>query len=938
MLAQLLTSRTAQIVFLILLLTGATGLQLLDPPFVEQLHQKSFDAYNRLLPRRAGDEIVIIGADEESVKRLGQWPWGRNVMADLTAELHRLGAKSIGFDIFFQQRDRTAAKDENPGGAQDAAANDLYFADKIRRAGNVTLGFAISEPGPLGRERVEDTPIVYNGGPGSAFAPYLFASEYFSKSLSVLRAAAAGGGHTNFLPETDGALRRLPLMIRHIDAGGNTTGVYPALSLETLRVALGVRTPYEITGSPRHGVEKITLGPYVIPTDAHGAARLYYAGHKAFPVIPVWKVLAGDADPALVRDKIVLVGISSANIGDVRSSPLDAYMQGVEMHAEMIGQILRGQFLRRSGGMALAEAAATALTALLVIFLAQEMNALALAALLALLLTGEAGLSLLAFARFGWLVDPACTAIIAAVIFTLAAILANLRTKIISNEKSRFLALMSHEIRTPMTGILGMIEFMKDEGLSRAQHLEFINTISDCSKTLLNTLNDVLDMSKLEEGKLEISNVNFDLYTVLNNCKGLLTRMAQNKGITLSVEIEDGVPRDMHGDPHRLQQIVLNLMNNAIKFTAKGGVTAHCAFKGGEKPMIRVEVRDTGIGISEKNMKKLFKGFSQADSSIARKFGGTGLGLSIAKDLLLLMGGSVGVTSKLGEGSVFWFELPYIPPAAQDAAEEEAADAPPMNVLLAEDNKVNQQVALRLLTNKGHRVSVADDGGTVVTMAQEQDFDMILMDMNMPVKSGIDATREIRALGGKYKTLPIIALTANVVDEYVKKCIAAGMNAHVAKPFSTKELYGVMARFAPEKSANPPPAADKPPAPATMDTSGNISGPPDEMLNENLREIRRQLGPAYLNELIGNSLRESARLLKAGQDAPDHAALGNAMHDLKNVSGLIGLVETSRLAAVVEALCRKSEPTAVPDMMKILARAAELEMSKMEKVVNPGRR
>jgi CheY-like chemotaxis protein len=510
--------------------------------------------------------------------------------------------------------------------------------------------------------------------------------------------------------------------------------------------------------------------------------------------------------------------------------------------------------------------------------------------------------------------------------------------------KSSFLALMSHEIRTPMTGIFGMIDFLKETKLTDDQR-SFIVTISECSKTLLNTLNDILDFSKIESGKLGISKVNFQFHATLENSARILAQIAEDKGLDLVLDIAPDVPKDVYGDPHRIQQVVMNLVNNAVKFTQAGSVTINVTFVQGAKPMLKVEVIDTGIGISAESIGKLFSAFSQADSSISRKYGGSGLGLSIAKSLVGLMGGHIDVHSVEGKGSTFWFDVPYEEPhkdiASANAAELNA-ELPPMNILVAEDNAINARVISHLLSQKGHHVTVVQNGSAAVSAVKIHPYSLILMDVNMPVMNGIDATSAIRKLGSHYARIPIIGLTANVLDEYVRRCYAAGMNAYVAKPFSPEALLGAMVNVM--KAPEAKPEAEKTeaaPAPAQPTTGYTVVGQKkvlstgQKTMEEVLVALRNELGLDYLKQTISNDTDDVQKLY--AQVADEHKAgnfekMGKAAHDLKSTSGLIGMQQTSAIASAIQDDCLNGQHDKLDEMISKLSEIVPAEAAAAKEI------
>ncbi len=470
--------------------------------------------------------------------------------------------------------------------------------------------------------------------------------------------------------------------------------------------------------------------------------------------------------------------------------------------------------------------------------------------------------------------------------------------------KSEFLAMMSHEIRTPINGVIGMTRLLLKTELAPEQR-ERASIVLESGENLLTILNDILDFSKLEAGRMELESVGFDLARMVEGSLSLMAGRAEEKGLSLASDISPGTPVFVTADPGRLRQVLLNLVGNAVKFTEAGGITVKVERRSTPPSLpksipLRFSVIDTGIGIPADRIGKLFESFSQVDASITRRYGGSGLGLSICKQMVELMGGTIGVESTAGQGSVFFFDLELLP-AEADAVEIQSVGIlalPRLKVLVAEDNLVNQKVARGYLEEGGHDVTIVNDGAAAVQAVRTGRFDLVLMDMHMPELDGISATRRIRELDGEVGAIPIIAATAGAMAEDIERCLAAGMNDFVPKPIDPVTLMHAMARVLgitdSETDETEPDAGS---VLAAMSAEGSALDPG---VTDTLCE---QLGTEFVLDLL-NDYDDAARKhlgnITQALDQKDAKSLSSAAHALKGASGALGLRGAFQLAMAIE--------------------------------------
>ena len=895
-------------------------------PAYERMAAALHDAEQRLVAREQHAETaLVLDIDEPSLQHLqsyfGSWPLKRDAYALVLDYLREAGARVVAFDIVFA----------------DAREGDAAFGRAIAGASGVVLAAGGLREAPAAK--AADTALLARlawPAPATASATDWAAFTLPAPGLLDAGAATPGVGLISIQVDADGVVRGLPLLHRSGPA------LLPSLSLAAL-AAGGVKLPLESADGG------LRMGARAWPLDARGQAMLVFPSNSdAVAVLPFHEVALaalGAADkPALraqLRGRAVFIG-SSAMLADSVLTPL-GLRSGTSLLAWGYEALEHGRLVRppRLGLDALLLLIACLPLLLIGLRPQERLGSLLLATVAALAVVLAADLGLLAFAQQQ--VNAALPLVVLGLGVLAGAWHYQHSLRVANRElayrkavadaanraKGEFLASMSHEIRTPLNALLGMAELLAETPLANEQR-RYVDIFQSAGRTLLELVNELLDVSKIEAGQIDIETAPFSLAALLAEQRSLLGPRANARGLNFDVALDPAVSDLVLGDRKRVRQVIVNLVGNAIKFTATGSVALRVEREPGLQGLMHFTVQDTGTGIAEDRLAAIFEPYTQADGQTYLNYGGTGLGLTISQRLAKSLGGRIWVESRLGVGSTFHFtaDLPdagELELALADAPPAEPAPAaaglqPALTLLLVEDHPHNVALIEAMLKDGGHRIDVAGSGEAALEKFERQPYDLVLMDVQMPGMDGYAATREMRhveRLTQRERT-PIIAVTANALPSDERLSAEAGCDAHLAKPIRKAVLLQALARHGPaqtrvpslvsalravpavpERSAAPLPDA----ALAGLERSGLFDlDAAIERLGGN-RDLLQRFLAALLPELGGWGERFAGALA-----AGDRPLAQRLAHDLKGLAATAGAQALADRASALDAALRADEP------------------------------
>ncbi|MEQ8425309.1 MAG: ATP-binding protein, partial [Cyclobacteriaceae bacterium] len=470
--------------------------------------------------------------------------------------------------------------------------------------------------------------------------------------------------------------------------------------------------------------------------------------------------------------------------------------------------------------------------------------------------------------------------------------------------KEQFLANVSHEIRTPINGIAGMATLLSQNPTGKEQST-YLNAIQSAAENLKVIINDILDLASIDSGKLNFEKIGFKIDDLLRSVVESFSVQSTQKGIELSYSLNDRVSKVLVGDPFRLKQILINLISNALKFTHEGSITISCSLEKAQakSQFVKIDVTDTGIGIPSDKLSKIFESFSQADASVTRKYGGTGLGLTIVKQLVELQKGKVIVSSKEDLGTTFTVVIPYAIGKASEIEERsvvvnrhkaEQTSLKKLKILLVEDNDINRLYAINILKMWECEADIAENGYVALEKVRSNEYDIILMDIQMPVMDGFEATKAIKMSGAPRNQIPIIALSANSSAKDREKCIAAGMNECIGKPFTPENLFSVLVKYGKQRRVNPKPQAL----------------PKKESVDLNYLKKISNNNTEFINDIINSFVLNTPKALdeiKKYIEEKNWAKMEEQVHKIKPTLTMIGMPKARESAIEIEALTRSQD-------------------------------